>query len=76
MDPFTELDACPGATTPRSASTMRGSNCVPAHAQLLDASSCGIAARYERSVRIAFHASQQAMTRDSTGMSSPARPSG
>ena len=37
MDSFTELDTCPGATTASTASTMRGSNCVPEHViELLD----------------------------------------
>ena len=63
--------------TARSASTTRGSNCVPAHFRSsATAASCESARRYERSVVIALQASHVQTMRATSGISSPASPSG
>ena len=65
------------AATEQNASTTSGSNCVSAHRRSSSsATSALIRARYGRLETIASYASQTAITRAPSGMSSPARLSG
>ncbi len=65
------------SSTRSATSTIFGSNCVPApSASRRSASGWPRRCRYGRSVVIAWYASQTKMIRDSSGISSPAMPSG
>ncbi len=70
-------DASAAATTGIMASTTAGSNCDPELTIICSvAAATDMAARYGRSVRIALQESQQVMMRASSGIASPASPSG
>ena len=67
----------PAPSSPTKTSTIAGSNCVPAAVRSRAAAASGSSRRrYGRSVVIAWNESQTRTTRASTGISSPAFPSG
>ena len=71
------VSRAPRSSARHSASTIRGSNCVPAwRRSSATANSWPGAVRYGRSDVIASNASATRMIRDSSGISSPARRSG